>query len=404
MTHDEAVFGDGLAHDGEIEIPFVEDRARRSLHLRAQHHEHPLLALGQHHLEGAHALLAARHAVEVERHAQAALVAHLHRRAGQPRRAHVLDRDHGARGHQLKARLQQPLFGERVAHLHRGALFLDGVVELGGGHAGAAHPVASGLGAEIDHGAPDAGGRRVKNLVGVGQPGGEGVHEAVAVIAAVKAHRAADRGHAEGVAVAADPGHHPRHQAAGLGMLRPSEAERVHRRDGAGAHGEHVAQDAAHAGSGALIGLDIAGVVVALHLEHHRLFDAVLIGADVHHARVLARSADHLRPFGGQGAQPFLRGFVGAMLVPHRREDPQLGIARRTAQNGEDARVFVRLEAQIGGERLRDGRLWRGIGAAGGHGRRILLGRRTREITRRDRLARRWCQAGSRRCAQPHDV
>ncbi|PKP63530.1 MAG: hypothetical protein CVT86_04950 [Alphaproteobacteria bacterium HGW-Alphaproteobacteria-8] len=133
-------------------------------------------------------------------------------------------------------------------------------------------------------------------------------------------------------------------------MLGPPEAERVHRRDRARAHGEHVAQDAAHPGPRALIRLDIAGVVVALHLEHHRL--AV---ADIHHARVLAGAADHLRPFGRQGAQPFFRRFVGAMFVPHRREDAEFGVARRAAEDVEDAGVFVGLETKLLGQRLGDG-------------------------------------------------
>jgi hypothetical protein len=105
-----------------------------------QHHEHALLGFREHHLIGGHAFLAAGHAVQVEPDAQIALVAHLDRRAGQPGRAHVLNRDHRARGHQLQAGLQQALFGERVAHLHGGALFLDRVVEFGRGHGRAADP------------------------------------------------------------------------------------------------------------------------------------------------------------------------------------------------------------------------------------------------------------------------
>jgi hypothetical protein len=53
------------------------------------------------------------------------------------------------------------------------------------------------------------------------------------------------------------------------------------------AHGEDVAQDAADAGRRALIGLDVARVVVALHLE-----DGGLAVADVDDAGVLARAAD----------------------------------------------------------------------------------------------------------------
>ena len=97
---------------------------------------------------------------------------------------------------------------------------------------------------------------------------------------------AADRRHAEGVAVAADAGDDAGDQMAGLGVVRRAEAQRVHRRDRPRAHGEDVAQDAADAGRRALIGLDVGGVVVALHLEDDRL--AV---ADVDDAGVLARAA-----------------------------------------------------------------------------------------------------------------
>ena len=78
---------------------------------------------------------------------------------------------------------------------------------------------------------------------------------------------AADRRHAEGIAVAADAGDDAGDEMAGLRMVRRAEAQRVQRRDRPRAHGEDVAQDAADAGRRALIGLDEGGVVVALHLE-----------------------------------------------------------------------------------------------------------------------------------------
>ena len=66
MQDQEAVFGDGFADDGEIEIPFLEDRPRLLLHVGLQHHEHPLLAFAQHHFVRRHALLAAGHLVHVQ--------------------------------------------------------------------------------------------------------------------------------------------------------------------------------------------------------------------------------------------------------------------------------------------------------------------------------------------------
>ncbi len=306
-------------------------------------------------------LFAHRHAVEVEADAEAALVAHLDGRAGEACRTHVLNGNDRARRHQLEAGLHQAFLGERVADLHGGAFFLDGVVELGTRHRGAADAVAPGLGAEVDDRHADAGGRRIEDRVGIGEARGKGVDEAIAVVGGVKAHLAADRRHAEAIAVAADAGDHARDEVAGLGMRRHTEGQRVHRRDGPGAHGEDVAQDTAHAGGGALIGLDVAGVVVALHLEDQRHLLAVGTVADIDDAGILARPADHLRAGGGQGAQPFLRRFVGTMLVPHRRKDTEFGEGGRAADDLEEAGVFVRRHAVRGDEGVGDlrlGHLW----------------------------------------------
>ena len=79
---------------------------------------------------------------------------------------------------------------------------------------------------------------------------------------------------------------------------------------------------------------------MALHLEHHRL--AV---ADVDHARVLARPLDHPGRLRRQTSQVNARGFVRAVLVPHRREDPKLGEARHSPDQLQNALILVRLEA-----------------------------------------------------------
>ena len=78
-------------------------------------------------------------------------------------------------------------------------------------------------------------------------------------------------------------------------MVGPAEAQRVQVGDRPRAHGEDVAQDSADAGRRALVGLDVAGVVVALHLE-----DGGLAVADVDDAGILARAADHPRRLGRQ--------------------------------------------------------------------------------------------------------
>ena len=94
------------------------------------------------------------------------------------------------------------------------------------------------------------------------------------------------------------------------------------------------------------------GMVVALHLE-----DAGDAVADVDDAGVLAGPLDDPGRLGRQAAQMQPRGFVGAMLVPHRREDAELGEGRRAAdQSRRGALIFVRLEAVLGDEFRGDGR------------------------------------------------
>ena len=316
--HQLAGFG-GLADDGGVQAPFLEHAIAVVFAAGLQDRQHPLLAFRQHHLVGGHAGFALGHGVEVEFDADAALARHLHRGRGEARRSHVLDRGDGAGGHQLQRGLDQELFGEWVAHLHRRALFVGGVVEFLRRHRRAVDAVAPGLGAKIDHRQAGGGGGGVEDLVGVGQAHAHGVDQDVAVIAPVEVGLPRHRRHADAVAVAADAGHHTRHQPLGLGVGWIAEAQRVQERDGPGAHGEHVAHDAADARRRALIGLDVGGVVVALHLEN-----AGLPIADIDHARVLPRAADHAWAGGGEFAEVLLGRFVGAVLRPHHAEHAQL--------------------------------------------------------------------------------
>ena len=174
--------------------------------------------------------------------------------------------------------------------------FSAGVLaEFGRGHRRAVDAVAPGLGADIDHEVSRPGGGRIEDAVGARQPDAHRVDQDVAVIGGVELALAADRRHADAIAVAADPGHDPRDEMAGQRMVGAAEAQRIEQRDRARAHREHVAQDAADPGRRALIRLDERGVVVALDLEDDRV--AV---ADIDDPGILARSADHARPRGRQ--------------------------------------------------------------------------------------------------------
>jgi hypothetical protein len=180
--------------------------------------------------------------------------------------------------------LDEELLGERVADLDGGALLVTGLVELGGREeAGAVDAVAARLRADVDHRVADAGGARAEDPVGADQTDGEGVHEDVLVVRGIEVDLAADGRHADAIAVATDAAHDATDQVAGAGVVEAAEAQRVEVADRARAHREHVAQDAADAGGGALVRLDVRGMVVALDLEHHR--EPV---ADRHRAGVLA--------------------------------------------------------------------------------------------------------------------
>src|SRR5438093_13194007 len=77
-------------------------------------------------------------------------------------------------------------------------------------------------------------------------------------------------------------------------------------------------------------------MVVRLHLE--RRHPTV---ADVDHAGVFSRPLDDPRPAGGKFLQMHAARLVGAVLRPHHRENPQLGVIRRATEDLFDALVFV---------------------------------------------------------------
>ena len=224
--------------------------------------------------------------------------------------------------------------------------------------------VAPGLGADVDDRQADALGCRVEDLVGPGEADAHGIDEDVAVVGRVEVGLAADGGHAGAIAVAADAGDDAGNQVARPGVGRVAEAQGVEVGDRARAHGEDVAHDAADAGGGALVGLDVGGVVVALHLED----DGVAI-ADVDHARVLAGPLDHLRALGGKLGEPHARGLVRAVLAPHHREDAKLGQGRLAAEDLEQPVVLAGCQAMLGDDLGGDG----GLGVVHWAAVRILL-------------------------------
>ncbi len=164
-------------------------------------------------------------------------------------------------------------------------------------------------------------GRPVEDAVRPRDAARERVDQDVAVVARVELQLAADGGHADGVAVAADACDDAPQELGRARVVRPAEAERIEAGDGARAHREDVAHDAADAGRGALVGLDEARVVVRLHLE-----DGGEPVADVDHAGVLAGPLDDARPLGRQAPKVHAARLVRAVLAPHHAEHPELGV------------------------------------------------------------------------------
>ena len=116
---------------------------------------------------------------------------------------------------------------------------------------------------------------------------GHDVDERIALVARVEDELATDRRHADAVAVTADPAHDAIDEVPRPRIGRVAETESVEDRDRPCAHREDVAEDPADAGRGTLVWLDGGRVVVRLDLERDR--ESV---ADRDDAGVLARAGN----------------------------------------------------------------------------------------------------------------
>ena len=134
--------------------------------------------------------------------------------------------------------------------------------------------------------------------------------------------------------------------------------------------GHDVAHDAADAGGRALVGLDVARVVVALGLERHR--PAL---ADVDDAGVLADAGEQLATAGlgrqvAEPAQVHLARLVRAVLAPHDGVHRQLAAGRTTVQDVPNPLVLIGFQSQRRPRLLDVGTLGRrldGVGHVGNH-------------------------------------
>ena len=115
--HDVAV-GGHPADDRDRDPPARADLADVLPPLRVDGRAHPLLRLGDHHLERLEAGFAARDRIEVDEHPDPGAVGHLGGRARDAAGAEVLETGHESAIDEFQARLDEQLLGERVAHLN----------------------------------------------------------------------------------------------------------------------------------------------------------------------------------------------------------------------------------------------------------------------------------------------
>ena len=340
------VAGD-LAEDARLDIPLARHRKEGIQLLGRDDRHHALLRLAHEDLLGRERGVAQQHVLEVDAHARAAVRGELARRARDAGGAEVLDGLDELALVELEAALDEHLLGERVADLHGGALGGAAVGEGIGCQDGCpADAVAARACAEEDDLVAGAGGVGELDVLVAHDADREGVDEGVALVDRVEHGLAADVRQAEAVRVERDAARHAVDDAGGVGVVDRAEAQLVHDGDGARAHRDDVAHDAADAGRGALERLDVARVVVRLDLEGH---GPTL--ADVDDARVLAH-ADHEPLFHlvadllAEAAQVDLRRLVRAVLRPHDGVHRELTRRGAAAEDLPDLVVLVGLEPE----------------------------------------------------------
>ena len=312
--------------------------------------EHSFLRFTQHDFVRRHARFAFRHFGEIDFDSGAAAARRFAGRAGQTGCAHVLNAGDGIVREQFEARFQQQLFLERIADLHGRSIFARFLGQFPRSECRAGQTVAARFGADVKDRVADAAGGAAGDLLVSQDAEAKNIHQRIAFVTFVEINFAADCRDADAVPVMRDAGNDAGKQPAvrcDFGFDRSvrhsdrTEAQRIQQKLRARAHRENVADDSADAGCRALERLDRARVVVAFDLECDR--PAV---ADVDHAGVFFACLDqNVRAGGRKFFQLSARIFVGAMLAPHDREDPQLGEVRFAAENFFDALVFFRREA-----------------------------------------------------------
>ena len=256
------------------------------------------------------------HLGNVQNDAPSAPVGGFNSRAGQPGGAQVLNAADAAGIQRLQTRLDEDFLQERVTHLHRGAKFLLLLKGAGGQAGGAMNPIPPGIGAHQEQDAAGLAGGSGGQFIGGYQADAHSVYQGIMRIGLVKVYLAGHIGNADAVAVPGDTLHHTAKQVAVvsriLRRIQGAKAEGVEQGDGAGAHGEDVADDAADSGGRPLQRLHCRRMVMGLYLEYHR--QAV---ANVHRPGVFGpRLGQYPGGTAGEEAEQGTGVFIAAMFAP----------------------------------------------------------------------------------------
>jgi hypothetical protein len=118
ISHYQLITRYNLPHFHCVQAPFCENLLYPGKLIRLANHQHPLLRFGEHDLIGSHSFLSHRHAIYIHPHPRLPLGRHLRRRAGDPRRPHILNSDNQFLPDDLQRRFQKQLLHEGIADLH----------------------------------------------------------------------------------------------------------------------------------------------------------------------------------------------------------------------------------------------------------------------------------------------
>ena len=340
-----AGFVNDLSYTFRMQVPFAENGLDLTLPALLAHEQHPLLALRKHDLVGGHPRFALRHLVHMHNHAAPAFRAHFARGTGKPGGSHILNAHDRAAGDGFQRGLQQKLFGEWIAHLHAGTLRLAPFRNFLGGEGGAVNAVPSGRGPYDIHRIPHTLGNGRGGLSDFRHPHAHGVDKGIPLIGRIEIHLTGHGRHAEGIAVIPDSAHHPVEKIAHAGVVQRAEPERIERTDGSGAHREDVALDAAHAGSGPLVGLHRRGVIVRFDFERDRK-----TAPDIDESGIFLPGFREKRfALPGKCLQQSNGVLVGTVFAPHDGINAQLDEGRRATELVEDPSIFLVRQSMIPG-------------------------------------------------------